>query len=76
MLLLLMAALLASSLAFPAFFLAPALVSSLLFMWSRENPTARVSFFGIFTVDGARVKQCERCRFGSLSLLSPPPSIS
>lgn len=45
--------LLASTAAHAAVFLGPALVNALLFTWSRFNPTARVSFFGIFTVDGA-----------------------
>ena len=46
------AALLASTAVFPALLLGPSLIMALVYTWSRANATARVSFFGIFTVDG------------------------
>jgi Derlin-2/3 len=46
------AVLVASTLALPTAFLTSSLIAVLLYLWSRENPAARVSFFGLFTVDG------------------------
>ena len=46
------AVLVASTLLLPAYFLTSALIAVLLYLWSRENQAARVSFFGLFTVDG------------------------
>jgi len=46
------AVLLASTVVLPNYFLSSALIAVLLYLWSRENQAARVSFFGLFTVDG------------------------
>ena len=46
------ALLLASTALFPAYFLSDALIMVLVYVWSRANQTARVSFFGIFNVEG------------------------
>jgi Derlin-2/3 len=47
-----MALLVASTLVVPAVLLGSALIMGLVYTWSRANPTARISFFGIFTVEG------------------------
>ena len=52
LLLSLMAVLLASTLLLPAVLLGPPLIMGLVYVWSRANPTARVSFFGLFAVEG------------------------
>jgi len=47
-----MGVLVASALLVPSYFLGSALIMVLVYTWSRENQTAAVSFFGIFTIEG------------------------
>jgi Derlin-2/3 len=47
-----MAILLASTALLPAVLLGPSLIMALVYVWSRANATARVSFFGLFAVEG------------------------
>jgi len=47
-----MAVLLATTAALPGMVLSHALVMTLVYLWARENQLARVSFFGVFEVQG------------------------
>ena len=47
-----MAVLLASTALMPSVLLGPSLIMALVYVWSRANATARVSFFGLFAVEG------------------------